>query len=197
MSCTQLRHVYQVCVTHCFMLNKAENLPSPAYVKHTVKLCNKSLFTTFSHAMSQHTGTAMFCFVVDWIQQPCIELLHAFLHSYLYGSITHAAGRLAHTIIQGNCLVKVRDRKLVNKTTHVSFPCTLQWIQVPALTKSEKSNLTHLHTHTHTHTHMRTSKHITNIIVHIQCKLSWKGKIRVSTEERRQTCCTSPQLWWH
>ena len=35
------------------------------------------------------------------------ELSDAFSTNYAYGSITHAIGRLAYTIVQGNCLVKV------------------------------------------------------------------------------------------
>ena len=35
------------------------------------------------------------------------ELSDAFSTNYATGSITHAIGRLAYTIFQGNCLVKV------------------------------------------------------------------------------------------
>ena len=38
------------------------------------------------------------------------ELFHAFSLDHFYGSITHTTGRIAYTIVQGNCLFKVMGR---------------------------------------------------------------------------------------
>ena len=46
------------------------------------------------------------CALVDCVQLCCNELLHNFSLDYLNGSITHTTGRLANTIVQGNCLSK-------------------------------------------------------------------------------------------
>ena len=41
-------------------------------------------------------------------------MLHAFSLDCRYGSIAHTTGRLAHTIVQGNCLFRSVVKKLVN-----------------------------------------------------------------------------------
>ena len=50
---------------------------------------------------------ALRCFCIGSVQRCCTEseLFSAFLPDYFYGNITRTTGKLAHAIVQGDCLM--------------------------------------------------------------------------------------------
>ena len=55
---------------------------------------------------------ALPCFaLVNGVWRCCTELFHAFSLDFSYGRVTHTTGRLARTVVQGNCLFKVMGQE--------------------------------------------------------------------------------------
>ena len=50
-------------------------------------------------------------FRLGWLYRCCTELFQSFSLDCFQGCITHTAGRLVHTIVQGNCLLKVMGQE--------------------------------------------------------------------------------------
>ena len=66
------------------------------------------------------------CHILLWLNEFSVVAISCFTlsrYDYLNGSITHTTGRLAHTVVQFSCLVKVMESKLVISQSSLEGPC--------------------------------------------------------------------------
>ena len=67
----------------------------------------------FSRAVSGRMGAAI-CHVLLWMTEFCDAIVSCFTlsrYTVFYGNIALTAGRLDHTIVQGNCLFKIMSQE--------------------------------------------------------------------------------------
>ena len=90
-------------------------------------MTSEAIFTFFFHVPYLDAWVLPWFALIEWVrvQRCCTELFHAFSLDSLNGSTAHRTGRLVHSTVRGNCLLKVMGQETCQSPNNPAFTPTL------------------------------------------------------------------------